>query len=166
MNRVFTYHSLLVVVAFDVQAELRRMRAVSSHNIKHLWQGMAGGAASGLARSALMDIVFGFPQNRTQNTNNEILYRSGGISKFFVPISGYGLTMGNNLFVTDLKNTFTLKHEFGHNVQINDPHFDYGVSSFYIQILYQYMRFGHGGSPLEKSAIIYYDHYIKNHLPQ
>ena len=145
------------------------MRAASSHNIKHLWQGMAGGAASGFARSALMDIVFGFPQNRdifTQTPGREILYRTGGVGTFFFPESGHGLTLGYNLSVSDLNNTPSLEHEFGHYVQVNDPHFDYGVSSFYIQILYQYMRFGINNSPLEQNINNYYEHYIKLHLEQ
>lgn len=145
------------------------MRAASSHNIKYLWQGMAGGAASGLARSALMDIVFGLPQNReifTQNTNNEILYRSGGLGKFFFPESGHGLTMGYNLYVTDLNNTQSLEHEFGHYVQVNDPHYDYGASRFYVPILYQYLRYGINKSPLEQNINDYYEHYIKFHLQQ
>ena len=121
----------------------------------YIWQNAVGGAISGFSRSLFMNAIFG----AQYDSSAKGYYRQGGLADFALKayqfikygnlnIKGYGLTLGNHMYIPtgDEK---TMMHESMHIEQQES----YGWATFYALDLFEYAKYGFHGAYHHKGSL-------------
>jgi len=93
--------------------------AIIHKDLRYIYQDALGGAISGGAKTLMNNLIFGAPFKPNPKFGIEGYYRTGGFSNFIMNLAkhGGGLTLGEQMYVTDPDNEYLLNHELGH---VND----------------------------------------------
>jgi hypothetical protein len=118
----------------------------------YIWQGIAGGAISGISRTVAHNLIAGSPYVFHGKSNG--VFRKGGlvgwIMKGMEKHNEDGLTLGRHAFVVN-GNLLTSVHEDYHMYQIEDM----GWGHFYYRILGEYLKFGFNESYGKEGTLEY-----------
>lgn len=90
--------------------------AIIHKDARYIYQDAIGGAISGGVKTLMNNLIFGAPFKPNPQYGVKGSYRTGGLSNIFMNIykHGGGITLGEQMYVTDSDNEYLLNHELGH----------------------------------------------------
>lgn len=100
--------------------------AIIHKDVRYIYQDAIGGAISGGVRTLLDNVIFGAPFKPNPQYGVKGHYRTGGIADYINKIilsQKGGLTLGEQMYVSNPNNKFLLNHELGHIHDQLDPQY-------------------------------------------
>lgn len=90
--------------------------AIIHKDARYIYQDAIGGAISGGVKTLMNNLIFGAPFKPNPQYGVKGSYRTGGLSNILMNLykHGGGITLGEQMYVTDSDYEYLLNHELGH----------------------------------------------------